>query len=367
MALLPEYLFSQNAYGSPMGGLLGNLPMYQTQIGQSQGFPDMGFPDMAPTDMSAQSAAPRQPGAWDRFLGGINDNSDLLMGLGAGIMQGGLGKGLQLGGQMSALAGKRGVTDDIKEFEYAKAQGFKGGFQDWMARKRAGAGEFGLQGIWGTGPDGKPALVQLGKSGEAVLSRLPKGFAPAKDPIKLDLGTHYAILDPQTRQVVGTVPKELAGAERAKVEGRGQGEAADTLRSIESKMPGLETVIKRLDDLSDKATYTAAGQATDFMMRQAGMQPRDSAVARAEYVSIVNNQILPLLRDTFGAQFTEREGNTLRETLGDPDKSPKEKQAVLKAFIEQKRRDVQALQSRVGGGQAAPAPQAAPADPLGIR
>jgi hypothetical protein len=35
-------------------------------------------------------------------------------------------------------------------------------------------------------------------------------------------------------------------------------------------------------------------------------------------------------------------------TLGDPDKSPQEKQAVLKAFIEQKRRDIEALARQSG-------------------
>lgn len=358
MALLPEYLFSQNAYGSPMGGLLGNLPMWMTQPGASQGFPGM------PTDMSAQSrapAAPAQPGAFDRFLSGLSDNSDMLMGLGAGIMQGGLGRGLQMGAQFAQSANKRGLTDDIKEFEYAKTQGFKGTLADWMARKRAGAGEYGLQGIWGVGPDGKPALMQLGKSGEAVLSKLPEGFQPAKDPIRIDAGTHFVLLDPQTRQAITTVPKDLSGAERAKVEGKGVGEASVNLESIRSKMPGLELVVKKLDDLSNKATYTTTGQLIDFARREAGFDPRESAVARAEYISMVDNQILPLLRDTFGAQFTEREGQSLKATLGDPNKSPAEKQAVLKAFIEQKRRDVEALQTRVGQQPSAPAE--APAAP----
>jgi hypothetical protein len=40
----------------------------------------------------------------------------------------------------------------------------------------------------------------------------------------------------------------------------------------------------------------------------------------------------------------------LRATLGDTTKSPKEKQAILNAFIEQKRRDVDALKTRVQGG-----------------
>lgn len=144
------------------------------------------------------------------------------------------------------------------------------------------------------------------------------------------------------------IPKDIRGAEAAKAEGKAQGTAVAEYQSIKSKMPGLEQVVKKLDGLADKATYTLAGQGLDNSMRQLGMQPRDAAIARAQYTATVDNQILPLLRDTFGAQFTEREGNVLRATLGDPNKSPKEKQALLRAFIDQKNRDVEALRVRTG-------------------
>lgn len=131
-------------------------------------------------------------------------------------------------------------------------------------------------------------------------------------------------------------------------EGKGIGEAKASYESMKSKLPGLEAVVKDLDTLSEQATYTLAGQGQDWLRTQTGAEPRGAAVARTQYISTVNNQILPLLRDTFGAQFTEREGETLRATMGDPDKTPTEKQAVLKAFIEQKRRDIEALAIQTG-------------------
>jgi hypothetical protein len=106
--------------------------------------------------------------------------------------------------------------------------------------------------------------------------------------------------------------------------------------------------VSDLDKLADEATYTTAGQLLDAGRKELGMAPRDAAVARTKYIATVSNQILPLLRDTFGAQFTAREGDTLVATLGDPDKTPAEKQAVLKAFIEQKRRDIEALARQTG-------------------
>lgn len=126
-------------------------------------------------------------------------------------------------------------------------------------------------------------------------------------------------------------------------EGGMAGEAGGNYESMKAKLPGLETVIVRLDELAKKATYTLGGQIYNAGRTQLGMAPTEGQVARTEYQAVVANQILPLLRDTFGAQFTAREGDTLMATLGDPDKTPQEKQAVLKAFIEQKKRDIEAL------------------------
>lgn len=131
------------------------------------------------------------------------------------------------------------------------------------------------------------------------------------------------------------------------------------LDSQSSKMAGLETVVSELNQLADKATYTGAGRAYDSVKAQLGMEPREAAVARAEYIAKVDNQVLPMLRDTFGAAFTVKEGESLRATLGDPNKTPAEKKAVLSAFIEQKKRDIAALQTRTGKTSEAPA---APAD-----
>jgi len=141
------------------------------------------------------------------------------------------------------------------------------------------------------------------------------------------------------------------------------------LDSQSSKMAGLETVVSELNQLADKATYTGAGRAYDSVKAQLGMEPREAAVARAEYIAKVDNQVLPMLRDTFGAAFTVKEGESLRATLGDPNKTPAEKKAVLSAFIEQKKRDIAALQTRTGKASettAAPADDAEYLKSLGL-
>lgn len=108
----------------------------------------------------------------------------------------------------------------------------------------SGSGEASLNPVYGVDAAGKPAMVQTTKSGSAIQTKLPDGFQIAKDPIKVDAGTHFTLLDPQTRQVIGTVPKNLAEAEAQKTQGDITGKARagleqslatanETLKSIE--------------------------------------------------------------------------------------------------------------------------------------
>jgi hypothetical protein len=219
-----------------------------------------------------------------------------------------------------------------------------------------GSTTYGKTPIYGTDPEtGKTVLGTIGDDG--TFKKIDTGgFDIGQGVDKIDLGTQWGLVNKRTGDLVGYMPKDVAGEAAQKEAGKGQGEALAAYQSMTAKMPGLEGVVRNLDSLSEQATYTWAGQMTDAARRQMGAEPRESAVARQTYISMVDNQILPLLRDTFGAQFTQKEGETLRATLGNPDLHPKEKQAVLKAFIEQKRRDVEALAAQTG----APVPPQAP-------
>lgn len=167
----------------------------------------------------------------------------------------------------------------------------------------------------------------------------------------LNTQTEHVRPDPLTGSTAGApaIPINNAQAASDTAVGQDRGEATALAESWKSKLPGLRQVVDELGTLADTATYTIAGQAWDEVMKQLGQEPSDAAVARAKYIAMVDNQVLPLLRDTFGAQFTVEEGKSLRATLGDPNKSPAEKKAVLEAFIDQKYRDLEALQSRAGG------------------
>lgn len=172
----------------------------------------------------------------------------------------------------------------------------------------------------------------------------------------LNLGGTQAVLTPEgdiSRQYEVTpkpeqMPSFKAEQQRAQVTAKQQAEKESLLQSNLSKLPELYGTVSKLDALANTATHTIGGRVVDSAIRELGLEPTQGAIARKEYESIINNQILPLLRDTFGAQFTEREGEALKATLGDVDSSPAEKQAVLRSFIEQKIASIQSLQRELG-------------------
>lgn len=139
-------------------------------------------------------------------------------------------------------------------------------------------------------------------------------------------------------------------AEKAKasVLGKTEGENLALLQSMNANLPKLLMVTKDLSDLGKMATYTKAGQFYDILRKEFGAETRPEAVARSKYIAMIDNNILPLLRETFGAQFTQKEGDSLKITLGDPDKTPEEKDAVLSAFITNKKREIESMNRRLG-------------------
>lgn len=105
-----------------------------------------------------------------------------------------------------------------------------------IMRQRAGKAEqptYGLNPVWGTDANGNPTIIQLGKDGTPIQPKLPAGVTVAKDPIKVDAGTHFVLLDPQTRQPITTIPKNVAGVAQQNAVGKAAGEA-------QAQMPAAE-------------------------------------------------------------------------------------------------------------------------------
>lgn len=107
-------------------------------------------------------------------------------------------------------------------------------------------------------------------------------------------------------------------------------EAYDT---FVANLPNMENVIKSLYGYADDATYTMFGRAYDEAMKQLGGMSTEGSIAKAKFESTARAVLYPLLRPTFGSQFTENEGERLISLLGATGQTPEEKKAVLVGFL----------------------------------
>lgn len=178
----------------------------------------------------------------------------------------------------------------------------------------------------------------------------------------LDLMTAYGIAKSGIGQGMtysngGIVPIQGAGTaletlSASKASGHEQGaalgKAKANLDDQIAMFPQIKTTVAKLHELGQKATYRHAGQTADAFWREVSGNATEGAKARTAYLAYVRDSLIPQLRQTFGAQFTENEGIRLETTLGDPNKSPKERDAALNAFLQEKFMSIQTGQRRVG-------------------
>ncbi len=102
------------------------------------------------------------------------------------------------------------------------------GYEVDAARLKAQGGgeaatEYGLNPIWGQDAQGNPVLGVLGKDG-SFKKVDTGGFDISSGTEQIDLGDSFAIKDKRSGQIIGSVPKNLANAEREKVLGKASGE-----------------------------------------------------------------------------------------------------------------------------------------------
>lgn len=170
--------------------------------------------------------------------------------------------------------------------------------------------------------------VEVVGKGGAPVRTVDKTLAPADEPANAEAKANAAA--------------------RGNAIGAEQGAAAAKLEAMNAQMPSLNAVVDKLHKAGQTATYTATGGGIDSVTRQLGAKVPQRAVDLTTYITTIDNELLPLLRQTFGSQFTAEEGTRLKATLGDVKLSPPEKDAALKAFIEAKMREIQNLQRQTG-------------------
>lgn len=143
-------------------------------------------------------------------------------------------------------------------------------------------------------------------------------------------------------------PRIAAAVRKAETQAKARGEQATEYEQALAAFPGLMEVTDQLEALAPIATFSMGGKAVDALLEQTGFGSTEGADGRAKFISVIDNQVLPLLKTTFGAAFTEGEGAALKKTLGDPDASPSKKLAQIEAFKANIKRELERKKSLSG-------------------
>ena len=231
----------------------------------------------------------------------------------------------------------------------------------------AGGTEYGLQPQYGVDAEGNPVIIQIGKDGTATQTRLPEGVTFQKEPIRVDGGTEWILLDPITRQPVGSVPKQLreaaAETEIGKAEGAAEGAA---ITGAGGNTAQVEEAVALIDSImNDPALPSITGMVQGRLppLTQAGT---DLNVKVKQLQGKAFLEAFESLKG--GGAITEMEGKAATEAMARLDRAQSE-EAYRAALAELKgimQKGAERMRARAGlPGAEASAPDAAAPAPGG--
>lgn len=183
------------------------------------------------------------------------------------------------------------------------------------AAKSGGATEYGLTPQTGVDADGNPVLIQLGKDGSSIQTPLPDGVSLSREPIRMDAGTHFVLLDPITRQQIGTVPKENYREGYETAAGSAQGKA-DVERAIDAPaaIQQADTMLTTIDEiLNDENLGWATGVTGGFLAAIPGTETRGTRARMNKLEGQAFLQAFESLKG--GGAITEIEGQKATQAI----------------------------------------------------
>nr|WP_313022844.1 hypothetical protein [Brucella intermedia] len=234
--------------------------------------------------------------------------------------------------------------------------------------------EYGLNPQYGVDENNNPVLIQIGKDGKAIQTALPAGVSLSKEPIKLDAGTNFVLLDPITRQQIGIVPKDVAGEAAANKAGAIRGEQLATQPQAQS---ALNTTVSSLDRLEAAASEIENDPALGRITGVWGMLPNypgsgaASAQARLNTLkSQIGFTVLQAMREaskTGGAlgAISDKENELLQNNLASLDQVQSEEDlkrelGKIREYVRGARQRLRDAYSQTYGGEAGTVQPTAP-------
>jgi GH24 family phage-related lysozyme (muramidase) len=195
--------------------------------------------------------------------------------------------------------------------------------------------------VYGEDAEGNPVPMQAGSHGEVVKSKLPEGVKLRREPVKMDGGTHWILLDPTTRQVIGQIPKDVAGEAREKETGKATGEriaeAPKVRANLDSSMSGLDRLAAEAKAVRDSAGLEAATGASSYLPNWPGGEAANTDARVQTLKSQIAFSVLQAMRDaskTGGAlgAVSEKELGLLENNLAGLD--PRQSLGAYKAALD---------------------------------
>lgn len=301
----------------------------------------------------------------------VNSNRSMILGLGAGIAGGGpdfgqaVGRGLQLAGQGQEADQQRELLNYQRQQQDTETNATRAwlqshypqyaslppaeGFQLAMKEMAGGSGQgqLGLTPIWGTDKAGNPVLGQLSNQGGIVPVQMPDGVTFGKEPIRLDAGDRFVLLDPVTRQQIGAIPKNgdiptgfeqnpaggiqpMQGSDE-QIKRRGNMTAAQTSLTLLEQKQGV--VASNIDHALQIAQSVPATGPFSILNAVPGTPQYDLKATLDTIKANIGFDQLQQMRDsspTGGAlgQVSEQENRLLQAVLGSLDQAQSQEQFV---------------------------------------
>jgi len=246
-------------------------------------------------------------------------------------------------------------TDDIKEFEYAKKEEPNLTFQQFMQRKKAVSGEYSLTPIYGTNDKGETVILQPGKSGEAIQTKLPPNVKISSGTERVDAGTHWVIYDKRTGTPIGTQPKNIEEKAVQEAQGEAKGKAVVALPAAEKTTMRALTM---LDQLEKHPGFNAAVGLVDSRLPAYSSKMADFRERVEQIDAMVFGDAVEVMRG-LGA-LTDKEGPRITAARArlKTAKSEEDFRTALKDVREVFQDGLESMRRKAG--VTAPSPSAAP-------
>lgn len=188
--------------------------------------------------------------------------------------------------------------------------------------------ESGLQIQYGVDAQGNVVPMQATKDGKLIRSQMPEGVTLQKEPIKMDVGTHYMLYDPVTRQPIGTIPKNNTEQQAQITEGKLIGDAKGVLPAVKSTAATIKSMIadvkndsyrERGTGLSSVFNNIPATGGYDFQRKvdQLGGQAFLQAIQQMQGFGALSNQEGQTAKDAIARLDTAQSEEAFNKALSD--------------------------------------------------